>query len=83
MLDALIYIFIDQIAYFTGRVTCILLFPFFRIRNRGNVRSNPYAWRTFGFYYVDGERRYLYRETVESIGVATWFVAIFVLWVTR
>ena len=80
MFDWLSIINADRMAYFSGRIACLLLYPFFRVQDRGKVRSNPYVWQNFGFHYVNNGRRYLYRESVEWIGVLSWLIALAVLW---
>lgn len=58
--------------YAAGLIAMIPLLPFYRVESITQPRSNPYMWKSLGFYYEKAGKRYLYRETVEAIGTIVW-----------
>jgi hypothetical protein len=68
----LVSLFWGWVMYVTGLIAIIPLLPFYRVESILRPRSNPYMWKSLGFTYHKGEKRYFYREAIQAIGGIVW-----------
>jgi hypothetical protein len=81
VLEILLYIVCEILAYWTGRLFAPILLPHLKIDPFRRQKSTPYGWKWRGFTYRKGKHRYLYTESLQALGVAVWMMVALVAFV--
>lgn len=69
----------EVLAYGTGKLFALLFIPRMGIEPLEQQRSAP-RWKWRGFSYLKGDRRFLFTESIQLLGIVTWiFIALVIL----
>ena len=64
---------IEVLAYGTGKIFALVLIPHIGIEPFDQQRSAP-RWKWRGFSYLKGNRRFLYTESIQLLGLGVWII---------
>ena len=69
----------EVLAYGTGKIFALVFIPRLGIEPLERQRSAP-RWKWRGFSYLKGDRRFLYTESIQLLGIVVWiFMALVVV----
>ena len=68
----------EVLAYGTGKIFALVLVPHIGIEPFDQQRSAP-RWKWRGFSYLKGDRRFLYTESIQLLGLGVWIIIALVV----
>ena len=82
LIEFIAEIILTYLAYGTGKIFTQVFVPHIGIEPFDQQRSAP-RWEWRGFSYVKGNRRFLYTESIQIVGLSVWIIlalVVFAFW---